>query len=468
MSEQPFMKFEIREKVSQLKENNSFYQLASLELQPIVKVYESEHNIEISGYLVLNGEFVKDEVDDEWEEQYEQSDGVHSGSIFDQTDEPLNFQYQIPISIQIQADRVKEPSEIFIDIDFFDYEILSDNEMELIAHVKLLGVHPYKQQDTPVDLSLNAEGLMVEESSSDSSSNEQAYQEGSANISNDPEKNEQSTMQNMAETASEQGDVEEVKQMKDNEKKEEDVEQVEAKEGQQKEVEQVEAKEEQQEAIDTMEELETEEIVALKETNLEPVDQNQSLIEESKDSSEQLAPKMKIGFKKKENAPKQNEFIGSNPLYSLIKKEKQESMSEDNSENTIEQPLSMEIDESPTDVAFNSNEKKEPIEESVKIVEEVIREKPVQEGETERIEETQVKEREEEQTKQRSKSLLYSLLQGNEESRTTMKLYFVQKNDTLQSIAEKYQIKVQTIVEKNHLSIQEIHEGQILYLPIGR
>ncbi|MFV9511076.1 LysM peptidoglycan-binding domain-containing protein [Tepidibacillus sp. LV47] len=434
MSEQPYMKFEIREKVNQLKENKSFHQLASLELQPIVKVYESENNIEISGYLVLNGEFAKDYVNEKWEEQYEQSDGIHAGSIFEQPEEPLNFQYQIPISIQIQADRVVEPSQVFVDIDFFDYEILSDHQIELIAHIKLLGVHPYKEQDTPVDFNYD------DESSQD-------YQEGSASISYEKEINEQPAMENKEETAPEEGQKEAVKQMEDDEKKEKDIEKIEAKEGQQEEIEQVDAKETQEEeqtVNETMEDQSTE--------------QDQTDPQEPK---EQQAPKMKIGFRPKESDPKQNEVTGSNPLYSLIKKEKQQSVTDETTESKMEQSLSMEINESSQDESFSKKEEK-TVEETIEVVEENVTEEGVNEK-TGKEEEPK-----DEQVRKKSKNLLFSLLQSNKESRKTIKLYFVQKNDTLESIAEKYQIKVQTIVEKNHLSDQEIHEGQILYLPIGR
>ncbi|WP_339059949.1 LysM peptidoglycan-binding domain-containing protein [Tepidibacillus marianensis] len=405
LSEQPFMKFEIREKVSNLKEEKSFRQLSSLELQPIVKIYESEQNIEISGYLVLNGEFIRDDVNEEWEEEYEESDGVHSGTIFEQPEEPLQFQYQIPISIQIQANRVTEPSQVFVDIDYFDYEVLSDEEMELIAHVRLLGVHPHVEQDTPVDwvegdsdeLESSVESLLEESTSSKEvfAHIDPVNQEDMANILDDDEKEEDE----------EQGEekVTEVQEVVAT-----DVQEVVATDVQEVEIEEQEITTEEQEVVQTIKEME-----------------------------EPKTPKMKIGFKKKELDSTQNEIRSSNPLYSLLKRE---------------EPTPI-VDEQPTETSTLDT-----------VDEEVADQESISTDTDEEIAEESIQPN----TSINKDNLIYSLLQDNKESRATITLYFVRKDDTLQSIAEKYSVKVQSVIEKNKLSSEEVREGQILYLPIGR
>jgi len=388
LSEQPFMKFEIREKVSNLKEGKSFHQLSSLELQPIVKIYESEQNIDVSGYLVLNGEFYREDVGEEWEDEYEESDGVHSGSIFDQSDEPLLFQYQIPISIQIQANRVAEPSQVYVDIDYFDYNVLSEQEIELVVHIRLLGVHPYIEQDTPINWTegdSDAIESSVKSLLGESASSQEVYahvdpinREGAAVILDDVEKDEkaENTESMQEELATGVQNVEE---------------------GSEKPI--------------------------VNETEIEETEVVET-VTDVQQIEEQEPPKMKIGFKKKDSDPRQNEIKSPNPLYSLMKNEKTTPV----------------IDDQPTEIStFNNVDEVDTVEETQEELETKISEN--------------------------SGSLIYSLLQDNKESRATLKLYFVQKEDSLQSISEKYSIKVQSIMNKNKLNSEEIHEGQILYLP---
>ena len=394
LSEQPFMKFEIREKVNLLKENRSLRQLASLDLQPIVKVYESENNIEISGYLVLNGEFANDEVEEDWEEEYEQSDGVHAGSIFAEQEEPLQFQYQIPLSIQVQPERVSELSQVFVDVDFFDYEVLSEQEMELVAHVRLVGIHPYVQQDTPIDIL-----------------NDQAYEEYDSSEYQYADSSEESSSSSSSSFFSSSSVI--VDQTVETETVSQQVEK----------------------------EQPAEMVVAAPEP--EPVLQE---VKAPVQIEEPQQAKMKIGFKKRDSENSRNEFSSSNPFSSLLKKEKPTIVTEN--ENTaqvvaddlLEQSLRTELDEN-NEVMLSGEENTE----------------------TEALEtESQVK-------KDRSKTnLLFSLLQGNEESKKKIKIYFVQPDDTLEIIALKYNIQVHEILEKNSLPNPEVQVGQILYLPIGR
>jgi stage VI sporulation protein D len=52
---------------------------------------------------------------------------------------------------------------------------------------------------------------------------------------------------------------------------------------------------------------------------------------------------------------------------------------------------------------------------------------------------------------------------GNEFKK--MRMYFVQNGDTIESIADKYEIQVQQITRKNRLDDDFLYEGQLLYIP---
>jgi len=64
--------------------------------------------------------------------------------------------------------------------------------------------------------------------------------------------------------------------------------------------------------------------------------------------------------------------------------------------------------------------------------------------------------------------MLFSLLQGNEEKKYKLKIYLVQKEDTLDLVAERYSLKREEILRHNSLASHQLEEGQLLYLPRER
>ncbi|GGE75891.1 stage VI sporulation protein D [Priestia taiwanensis] len=62
---------------------------------------------------------------------------------------------------------------------------------------------------------------------------------------------------------------------------------------------------------------------------------------------------------------------------------------------------------------------------------------------------------------------LTKLFQRNSENEfRKMRMYFVQNGDTLESIAEKYEVQTQQITRKNQLEDDFLFEGQLLYIPV--
>lgn len=154
MADQSYMIFEVREIIQHFKDGQSFNNLQSIELEPIVRVEEKKETIEITGHLVLNGEFYSGGLlkgDDEWKNEFDQADGLHYGSVFYGNEGTENFQYQIPLTFDIQTDKVDDPTQIFVLVDDFDYNTLADNKLELIAQIKLVGVHAEPTQEKPIE-----------------------------------------------------------------------------------------------------------------------------------------------------------------------------------------------------------------------------------------------------------------------------------------------------------------------------
>ncbi|WP_042223322.1 stage VI sporulation protein D [Oceanobacillus manasiensis] len=67
-------------------------------------------------------------------------------------------------------------------------------------------------------------------------------------------------------------------------------------------------------------------------------------------------------------------------------------------------------------------------------------------------------------------SYLSDMFRGNEEEQyTKMRLCIVQEKDTIESIAERYQITTLQLIKQNHLDdAYEVSEGQLLYIPRKR
>ncbi|WLV23695.1 LysM peptidoglycan-binding domain-containing protein [Aciduricibacillus chroicocephali] len=56
----------------------------------------------------------------------------------------------------------------------------------------------------------------------------------------------------------------------------------------------------------------------------------------------------------------------------------------------------------------------------------------------------------------------------NEEGFTRMRLYIVQEKDTIESIAERYEIPVSRLLQHNRLDNENLGAGQLIYIPVPR
>jgi stage VI sporulation protein D len=61
---------------------------------------------------------------------------------------------------------------------------------------------------------------------------------------------------------------------------------------------------------------------------------------------------------------------------------------------------------------------------------------------------------------------LTSFIRSKEERYSQMKLCIIQRNETLESISQRYSLPVSRILEVNKLSADQVVEGQILYIPV--
>lgn len=65
-------------------------------------------------------------------------------------------------------------------------------------------------------------------------------------------------------------------------------------------------------------------------------------------------------------------------------------------------------------------------------------------------------------------SFLSDMIRNNEETYTQMRLCIVQKDDTIESIAERYKTTSLHIIKRNQLEDDAVSEGQLLYVPLKK
>ncbi|WP_440896011.1 stage VI sporulation protein D [Amphibacillus sp. Q70] len=118
-------------------------------------------------------------------------------------------------------------------------------------------------------------------------------------------------------------------------------------------------------------------------------------------------------------------------------------------------------------IPFKQREEPELIEEALDQVE--IREEveEFEEVEKENITINEAKASQEEERVQQPTYLLGLFDQDTDEDErySQLKMYIVQEEDSLEQIAEKYQISLAKLQRANQLEVTSVHQGQIIYLP---
>lgn len=61
---------------------------------------------------------------------------------------------------------------------------------------------------------------------------------------------------------------------------------------------------------------------------------------------------------------------------------------------------------------------------------------------------------------------LTDLFGGEEESYTKMRIYITQEDDSIESIAKKYEMSALQLMKDNQISDESLEEGQLLYIPV--
>ncbi|UFJ39070.1 LysM peptidoglycan-binding domain-containing protein [Brevibacillus humidisoli] len=121
-------------------------------------------------------------------------------------------------------------------------------------------------------------------------------------------------------------------------------------------------------------------------------------------------------------------------------------------------------------VAISGKPSKE-IEESINITSifsnarRAVAEQPAAQQEGEPASETTVQDDEGTSEEMEAVGNLTSFVRGEEETFSKLKMCIIQRDETIQEIAERYSLTVSHILEVNNLSSERLVEGQVLYIP---
>lgn len=418
-------------------------ELLSISLDPNITIHEADQLVYIRGELELSGEYVIDTDNTDTDILSEtKMAATFVQSVNSREDGVTEFIHSFPIDITVPRDRLKNINEVDVYVETFDYLLPENTCLKLNAQLVMTGM--YEQQEEKEDDRLQKDEAEAEEEKSEKTPERIDDEHEQKNVQNFDEK-------------------EEVPLRVD--------------ENQEEKVEMFIHKNEEKQTV-TSSPLSNREVgkkknsETKKEEKREYEKQTDSREENNKIEDEEMYEPFQVEARKeKEEGPevtlnnKQDQPINMNifdynafedRIGKLFKK------SHKQAESTSSLPV-----ESSSSPATTTNSWAE---------EESTSSSPV-ESSSSSSSETSVKEEKKDQEKEKEKStkdkkskkgisLTDFFARKEEDAAVSLKVCIVQEGETLDNIAEKYEVNVQQILRVNKLeSIGDVREGQVLYIP---
>lgn len=465
--------------------------LYGLSLEPNVTVQEYQGLISIRGSLKMHGEYKK--VDGRSYVANEMNNfGKKYVSVIDAREEGISeFYYDFPVDITLPRDKVNSLEELDIVIEMFDYTLPENDCLRLTTNVAITGIAqdvsvyeredfvPETNQESIPEINRGPELLPVEERIQpiiDEDVDESGEDTFSAEAKKVEERVEelkqdvQIPIQNISPVNDELKEIE--KKRYENEVGQEAVKQEET------DYIQVQVEKEtiasstnrDEDVVVWQEELisKDQEELNREETEIE----RKTILETSKEQEEPIQEGIQKTSTSKEVADAREDIVKGVAQLQETTTEKEEAIGEH-----VQEKVTNRIDESEEDIEeVNRMEEIQAIEEVqedtlTRNEKDVEAEEQVEEnGENLETNESTRQEKNINYQPQEKSEELISLTQffgrKDENQVVRMKIYIVQQKDTLNLIAEKYDVTVSQILRTNQLEPhQDVYEGQILYIP---
>lgn len=144
MGNQSCLRFSLEESVW-FQRGQEVAELISISLDPDITIQENDQYVTIKGSLELSGEYkCPDQVEEGDETPKFAGRQIHS--VNEREEEGiLEFLHQFPVDITIPQNRIESIDDIDIQVESFDYDFLEQNSMKLTAELAITGLYGEQQ-----------------------------------------------------------------------------------------------------------------------------------------------------------------------------------------------------------------------------------------------------------------------------------------------------------------------------------
>lgn len=407
------LKFSLEEAVS-FRKGEEIAELHSLALEPNISLHDLEHFVSIRGSLEMIGEYkrkTKEMVD---EEDFSFSGQKYVTVVETREDGIDQFTYNFPVDITIPKSRVQNLEELDLVIDSFDYTLEDDDTLVISTDISILGV--YEEVADRAD-----DEEQEEEVENETQFHEKPFEDTIVPLNDfDSDEDEEEL------TFTAEAQKEEVRP--DEEEFNIPIE-----------------------GIDNSEPGGLGDKEPMKFTGADSFAKTFSaLMEETPEDNE---------VEKEQTAP----------VEALARNENEQAGQEDEHEEVEEEHIDEEFAQESA-VLVRGEEEMEAVakDEEDEIDSDDDEEVPIKRTEKQ-ITYQPKEEKEEKETASLSLTDFFSSKEENNNNRATMRIYFVQPEDTLSDIAERYETNVSTILRANDLQVNpDLEAGQLLYIPVRK
>ncbi|MGE6895644.1 stage VI sporulation protein D [Priestia flexa] len=437
------LRFSVEESVW-FQKGQEVSQLLSISLEPQVAIQEYDQYVSIRGALLLTGEY--ETLEEEAHSLREYTNEKHVESVLVREDGTAELSHAFPVDITIPKNRIQNMEDVYVSIDLFDYELPESDCLQLMADLSITGL--YGEQQSHV----------------------REEEKGWAEIEEPEAEYEEELEASYRNTAVEE--VEEEKELEvpyRNTSIEEEAKHEEELEASYRNtaVEEVEEKELEVPYRNTSVEEE-----AKHEEELEASYRNASVEEEAKHEEELEASYRNASVEEEVDVKEvEKEAEVQNYFSSVFRKEEPKETLVKYEEDVYE-PFEVEVkkEEAEEEREDNVIELFQAREDASSWGEEETEIAHYEEKEQEENEIVVEFRKEEESASNRAENALYltKLFSREEEKQATWRLCIVQSGDSLDTIAERYDTNVQSLLRVNDLEDeQELEEGSILNIPVN-
>jgi stage VI sporulation protein D len=411
-------------------------EIEELELIPQIEIDERGNEIEITGCLFLYGQYRGNQSKANIEETDELADSYEESVRFDPLVadrgpvSPLvnqdKLENRIPIKITLPRGKVREVDDVYAHIHSFDYELKSPYQIEVVASLIISGLMEEEELNQRKNDPLHYVQLQEE------LENEEQFEfvhvasrfQESINSYSEPPTDKKSGLE-------EQLDSIQFGQSAGQEGEKEEVMSTEA---------QIRIEDEQeQEQLD--------------------FDYKKQLEEEKEEEKEETAKKMVMEQKQQKESNEEQQADNVVPLPGL-----DESMLE---EEQDEDDVSLFHTDEEVKVAISSKgtkQDREPIHSLSSIFSKTPKAPEIEEKEVR--EEAHIEEQGGTEAAEDDQALYLTNFMGEKEEHfTKIKMCIMQRDETIEDIAERYQLNVESILRVNQAGRNQLGAGQILYIP---